>query len=368
MRRWAGILSWLCVTALALSLGATAAGATAPRPWRLAGPPIKLVPYPVLSAELTSASMEPTVLCANPSDRYCTGKNADLLLLALSGARSLRRGDLVSFRLPRAASRYCDLGEAVKRVIGLPGDHIVERKGYISVNGRALSEPYVPADERDERSGSWNIPAGALFVMGDDRKISCDSRYWGPVPESRVLGRVIAIIRDGRKGEDPVGPPIIHAGYAFTGDTDLIGEMVPTVRCVHHAQLPQCDARWNDLALVERSGARFLRRGAVIEFRSPAASDKYCGPGYSLLRVIGLAGDTVVEKRGTVFVDGHRLIEPYVLPQARDHLSGTWHVPAHTLFVMADYRTTVCGDSRLWGPLPDSLVLGRVTEILRARS
>jgi signal peptidase I len=327
-----------------------------------------LVPYPVLSAELTSASMEPTVLCANPSDRYCTGKNADLLLLALSGARSLRRGDLVSFRLPGAASRYCDLGDAVKRVIGLPGDHVVERHGLISVDGHRLSEPYVPADERDDRSGSWRVPRGSLFVMGDDRKISCDSRYWGPVSESRVLGRVIAIFRDGRQGRDPVGPPIVHAGYAFTGDTDLIGEMVPTVRCVHHAQLPQCNARSNDLALVERSGARSIRRGATIEFRTPEAGAKYCGPGYSLQRVIGLAGDSVVEKHGTVFVDGHRLIEPYVLPWARGHLSGTWHVPAHSLFVMADYRISSCGDSRLWGPLPDSLVLGRVTEIFRSKS
>jgi signal peptidase I len=78
----------------------------------------------------------------------------------------------------------------VKRLIGLPGDVVSERDGHVSVNGRKLHEPYVKPGNRDQTTKTWRVPASRYFFMGDDRKNSCDSRTWGPVPRSSLVGPV----------------------------------------------------------------------------------------------------------------------------------------------------------------------------------
>jgi signal peptidase I len=89
----------------------------------------------------------------------------------------------------------------IKRVIGLPGDTVEIRKGITYVNGKKLSEPYVPKSEFDSRSfGPFRVPSGDLFVMGDDRISSGDSRFkpsqggLGYVPEDKVIGRAFVVI------------------------------------------------------------------------------------------------------------------------------------------------------------------------------
>ncbi len=248
-----------------------------------------------------------------------------------------------------------------KRVIGLPGDHVVERHGVISVNGQVLKEPYLPAAERENHSGNWLVPKGSLFVAGDNRKVSCDSRYWGPLPDSLVVGRVVEIVRAG-PGNDPIGPPIRHVPYPYYGGTLHTGVMEPTIRCARPGQ--GCTAKYNDLVLVELSGARLLSRGDIIFFQLPTAAKRFCGQGEAIERVVGLPGDHVAEHTGTISVNGHRLAEPYVPASERDQRSGSWHVPQGSYFVMADYRKYSC-DSRYWGPLPATNVKGRIVEIIR---
>jgi signal peptidase I len=82
----------------------------------------------------------------------------------------------------------------VKRLIGLPGEVISERDGYVYVNGKRLHEPYVKPSERDTTTRTWaRIPRDSYFFMGDNRVNSCDSRVWGPVPRSALIGPVFAI-------------------------------------------------------------------------------------------------------------------------------------------------------------------------------
>ncbi len=100
------------------------------------------------------------------------------------------RGDIVVFQPPGDSEGAVPF---IKRVIGVPGDQLEIRDGTVYVNGAELDEPYVfsgPTNVLDGR-GSWSIPAGSLFVMGDNRNNSTDSRSGtiGPVPISNVIGR-----------------------------------------------------------------------------------------------------------------------------------------------------------------------------------
>ncbi|MGD0166337.1 MAG: signal peptidase I [Gaiellaceae bacterium] len=107
--------------------------------------------------------------------------------------RSPRRGDIVVFTPPASASQICghlDTNVLVKRLIGLPGDKVIENSGFIYINGKKLNEPYVKPDRRDARSGIWHVPKGHYFFMGDNRLASCDSRDWGSVPRKALIGPV----------------------------------------------------------------------------------------------------------------------------------------------------------------------------------
>ena len=107
--------------------------------------------------------------------------------------RSPHRGEIVVFKAPSVASELCpglNTKVLVKRLIGLPGDLISEKRGYISINGKKLDEPYVKSIRRDTTSGNWQVPKGWYFFMGDNRASSCDSREWGPVPRKDLIGPV----------------------------------------------------------------------------------------------------------------------------------------------------------------------------------
>jgi|SRR4051794_35192445 len=105
------------------------------------------------------------------------------------------RGDIVVFDPPAAfvSTRRAPL---IKRVIGLPGDEIELRGGLVYVNGTKLAEPYVFTDDgvggTDPARGDasrWTVAPGELFVMGDHRNVSEDSRVFGPIERAHVVGR-----------------------------------------------------------------------------------------------------------------------------------------------------------------------------------
>ncbi len=80
----------------------------------------------------------------------------------------------------------------IKRIIGLPGDRVVIDRGRIILNGAPLDEPYVYPRYADTRSfPQVTVPAGSLYVLGDNRAASDDSRFWGFVPQDQVLGKAL---------------------------------------------------------------------------------------------------------------------------------------------------------------------------------
>lgn len=107
-----------------------------------------------------------------------------------------KRGDVVVFNPP--AEWTPDPTPFIKRVIGLPGDKVeIRDDGKVYVNGVALDEPYTyknaagvnePTTTLNDES-SWVVPTGELFVMGDHRQKSADSRAFGPIAETAVIGR-----------------------------------------------------------------------------------------------------------------------------------------------------------------------------------
>lgn len=96
------------------------------------------------------------------------------------------RGDIIVFHHNRQPPE-----DYIKRVIGLPGDRVVIRDGLVWVNDILLEEPYLA--QPPAYSGEWEVPPDSLFVLGDNRNRSSDSRVWGFVPMSDVVGRAVLI-------------------------------------------------------------------------------------------------------------------------------------------------------------------------------
>lgn len=146
-------------------------------------------PFVAEPMRVPSKSMAPTLL---PKDRMLTNKLAYDLT-------NPDRGDLVVFRGVEENKKE----RLVKRVVGLPGDVVHVDRGVLKVNGDPLTEPYTlkkaqgDAEKRgDARKappgvntfGPMFVPEGYVFVMGDNRANSHDSRYFGPVPRENLIG------------------------------------------------------------------------------------------------------------------------------------------------------------------------------------
>ena len=107
------------------------------------------------------------------------------------------RGQVIVFQPPAGV----EAGDYpfIKRVIGVAGDVVELRGGQVYVNGAALDEPYLYRDAAGQIEPSdplnghtrWVVPAGGLFVMGDHRQVSEDSRAFGPIEVSSVIGRAV---------------------------------------------------------------------------------------------------------------------------------------------------------------------------------
>src|SRR5436853_538713 len=99
----------------------------------------------------------------------------------------IRRGDIVVFRYPRDPRK-----SFIKRVIGLPGDRVRVTDGRVFLNGKPVSEPYVPQEYLDSRpTREFTVPAESYFVMGDHRSMSNDSRDFGPVARQYIYGKAV---------------------------------------------------------------------------------------------------------------------------------------------------------------------------------
>ena len=102
---------------------------------------------------------------------------------------SVARGDVVVFRYPRDPAK-----SYIKRVVGVPGDHIRIERGRVYVNGRRLTEDYVPRDFVDPHSyPEMVVPDHSYYVLGDHRSMSNDSREFGPVDESYIYGKAVFV-------------------------------------------------------------------------------------------------------------------------------------------------------------------------------
>ncbi len=150
---------------------------------------------------IPSPSMEPTLHCAKP-EPGCEADRSDRVLANrfVYHYRDPKRGEIIVFHSPKAAAVECTGGIFVKRIIGLPGDVWEERNGYTYIDGRRLVEPYVRAERRDSETKTLfdipptgtmrRIPKDMYLMEGDNRAHSCDSRVWGLVPRSSIIGKV----------------------------------------------------------------------------------------------------------------------------------------------------------------------------------
>jgi signal peptidase I len=151
--------------------------------------------YVIQSFYIPSPSMVPTL---DVGDRIMVNK----LSYDFHG---VHRGDIVVFKRPPLETQ--DFPDLVKRVVGLPGETISTKDGQVYIDGKLLKEPWLPPgptsytgalpdDEYPQFNmpGPVTIPAGEYFVMGDNRTDSEDSRYFGPIPKSLIVGRAVAVV------------------------------------------------------------------------------------------------------------------------------------------------------------------------------
>lgn len=172
------------------------------------------------TAEVSSDAMRPTY---TPGDR---------VLLERIEAGSVRRGDVV---LHRTARRYGGLA-TFQRVVGIGGDRVAQRPGGpVTVNGKPLAEPYVEDGDPSGMAPAYDVvvPEGRLFLLGDSRANSNDSRYFlddqsGTVSERAVLARAF----DDRSGLVVAGLTALLGLVLFLGAlaTEIAGRRSRPIR------------------------------------------------------------------------------------------------------------------------------------------
>ncbi len=172
--------------------------------------------------KIPSGSMMPTLLVGDfiLVNKFAYGLRLPVLNTKILDTGEPRRGDVFVFRYPENPKE-----DYIKRVVGLPGDEITYRNKTLYVNGTEVPEadmgPYVgpaePGHRMDHaqvkqeklgdvehrilefpgvwvgREGSWVVPPGHYFAMGDNRDNSADSRFWGFVPEANLVGKAFLI-------------------------------------------------------------------------------------------------------------------------------------------------------------------------------
>ena len=198
---------------------------------------IFIITFTVQPFRIPSESMESTLLVGDflLVDKQSTGPGDPANLLPAS---AIHRGDIIVFHDPVDASLHL-----IKRVIGIPGDHLRLLAGRVYINGRPLTEPYAvyrpspPDNFRDNfprlrsadpsidshwwirmrtliDNGELIIPTGSYFVLGDNRNDSDDSRYWGFVPRNAIVGKPLLIYFSLRQHSPADSAPLARTALA----------------------------------------------------------------------------------------------------------------------------------------------------------
>jgi signal peptidase I len=139
--------------------------------------------YFALSSAIVVFGIQP-VRMAGHSMRPNINDGDKLFMLKQIG--ELKRGDIVVFLFPEDQSK-----SYIKRIVGLPGETVDFEEGKVFINGNRIEEPYLNPDfvTDDSMPSSVTIAADNYFVLGDNRKNSSDSRFWGTVPRKLIYGK-----------------------------------------------------------------------------------------------------------------------------------------------------------------------------------
>ncbi len=149
--------------------------------------------FVVQAFKIPSESMKPTLLVGDHLlvNKFIYGVKLPFINKTIIPISEPKRGDIVVFIYPVDKEK-----DFIKRVIGLPGDRVTIMDRKVFINGKAINDPYGAYDNtlrRNENFGPILVPEESLFVMGDNRDHSYDSRYWGFVPLDFVKGKALII-------------------------------------------------------------------------------------------------------------------------------------------------------------------------------
>jgi len=160
--------------------------------------------FVIQAFKIPSGSMIPTLLVGDHIlvNKFLLGTPVDIpftniTLFRMPGLRKAQRGDVIVFKYPEDPKR-----DFIKRVIGVGGDVVMAKDKNVYVNDRKLIEPYTQHVDEEIKPGQFDkrdnfgpvvVPKGGVFVMGDNRDQSYDSRFWGFVPDSEIKGKAVII-------------------------------------------------------------------------------------------------------------------------------------------------------------------------------
>jgi signal peptidase I len=146
---------------------------------------ILIVGFVVQPVRVEGQSMMPKL---HDQDRIFVNKFIYPLREWIGDKEPIKRGDIVVLLYPDDPSK-----SYIKRVVGLPGEEVNVENGKLYINGMQIDEPYLDTEyiSSDSMPGSVHVKEHHYFVMGDNRRNSSDSRYWGLVPEKYIYGKAI---------------------------------------------------------------------------------------------------------------------------------------------------------------------------------
>lgn len=146
---------------------------------------ILIVGFVVQPVRVEGQSMMPKL---HDQDRIFVNKFIYPLREWIGDKEPIKRGDIVVLLYPDDPSK-----SYIKRVVGLPGEEVNVENGKLYINGMQIDEPYLDSEyiSSDSMPGAVHVKEHHYFVMGDNRRNSSDSRYWGLVPEKYIYGKAI---------------------------------------------------------------------------------------------------------------------------------------------------------------------------------